>query len=170
MRFRHEFDQQLVDIHAGQHEAQVRLHRIKLPLYDGPRPSSTWRKPIVGPPARPFAELQVVDGLEAAGWTAAWVNRPGKFLSTWEPRTAAALPDEALALHDRIRDAGATIAGCWDVFAWRSGDCLFAELKRGGSSDRIKESQLLWRESALRIGVPAEAFAIIEWYGGTIPS
>ena len=104
-----------------------------------------------------------MDGLEADGWTAAWVNRPGIFLSTWEPRLPAMLSPNAKELHDRIRNEGSNKAGCWDVFAWRGEECLFAELKRSGSSDRIRESQLLWRQSALRIGVPAEAFALIEW-------
>jgi hypothetical protein len=166
VEFRYERDQSDVVVRAGGLEATVRLHRIDLPLYSGPQPESAWRKPVVGPPARPFAEFQVVDGLEADGWTAAWVNRPGKFLSGWEPREVAALPPEALELHDMIRDDGQNRAGCWDVFAWREGRCLFAELKRGRSSDRIRESQLLWRESALRLGVPSDAFAIVEWFGG----
>jgi len=166
MKFRYERGQQVVDIRAGALHVRVRLHRIDLPIYAGAQPSRSWRKPVVGPPTRPFAEFQVVEGLEADGWLAAWVYRPGRFLSAWEPRVAAAMPEAALHLHDQIRDRGTASAGCWDVFAWRDGECLFAELKRGGSSDRIRESQLLWRESALRLGVSAEAFAIVEWYGG----
>jgi len=78
----------------------------------------------------------------------------------------ANLPREVIDLHDRIRDAGGLRAGCWDVLAWREGNPLFAELKQGGTPDRIRESQLMWREAAMSLGVPAEAFAIIEWYGG----
>lgn len=167
MRFRGERDQLETVIKAGGHEATVVVHLIDLPVYSGPNPASTWRKPVVGPPGRPFAEFQVVDGLEADGWIAAWVSRPGRFISTWEPRVQREFPREAIELHDRIRDRSGQKSGCWDVFAWRDGECLFAELKRGGSSDRIRESQLIWREAALRLGVPAHSFAVVEWYGGT---
>src|SRR5512137_2570326 len=117
MQFRYERDRQLVDLRAGALEARVCLHRIDLPVYSGAWPSSTWRKPVVGPPSRPFAELQVVEGLEVDGWIAAWVNRPGRFISAWEPRVVAAMPEAALHLHDRIRHEGAASAGSWDVFA-----------------------------------------------------
>jgi hypothetical protein len=170
IQFRFERDQYDITIRAGLLEAKIRLHRLDLPGYRGPQPAMTWRKPVVGPPARPFAELQIVDGLEADGWKAAWVHRPGKFLSMWEPRVATILPSAALELHDRICEEGSNRAGCWDVFAWRDGVCLFAELKRGNSSDRVRKSQLLWRESALRLGVPSESFAIIEWHGGLVQS
>lgn len=170
MRFRGERDQLEMIIRAGDYEAIVAVHRIELAVYNGPDPTSTWRKPVVGPPARPFAEFQVVDGLEADGWIAAWVNRPGRFVSTWEPRVQVELPQKAIELHDSIRDESGQKSGCWDVFAWRDGECLFAELKRGGSSDRIRASQLIWRAAALRLGVPAHSFAVVEWYGGTSSS
>lgn len=166
MRLRFEREQLETSVRAGRHEALINLHRIDLPVYKGPPPTSAWRKPVVGPPARPFAELQIVDGLELDGWLAAWVYRPGKFISTWEPKALIDFPSEALALHDSIRDESGQKSGCWDVLAWRNGECLFAELKRGGSSDRIRESQLIWRAAALRLGVPATAFTVVEWYGG----
>jgi hypothetical protein len=166
VQFRFERDQYDITVRAGSLEAPIRLHRIDLPVYRGPQPATSWRKPVVGPPSRPFAELQIVEGLEADGWEAAWVYRPGKFLSVWEPRIAAILPSAAQELHNLICEEVSNRAGCWDVFAWRNGACLFAELKRGNSSDRVRKSQILWRESALRLGVPSEAFAIIEWYGG----
>jgi len=168
MRFQHECEAETFTVHAGKHKAQLSLHRLLLPVYEGPPPQSTWSKPVVGPPSRPFAELQVVDGLEMDGWLAAWVYRPGKFLSTWEPRVFASLPPEALALHDRIGEEAGAKAGCWDVFAWRGGVCLFAELKRARSPDRIRESQLTWREAALRLGVSTDAFVVVEWSSGTV--
>lgn len=163
MRFRFEREQELVEVRAGDLIAGVRLHRLDLPTYEGVPPQSDWNKTVVGPPARPFAELQVVDGLEADGWSAAWVYRANKFMSTWEPRSMATLPVEAIGLHDRVRDASGLKAGCWDVLAWRDGTPLFAELKQGGTPDRIRESQLLWRESAISLGVPEDSFVIVEW-------
>lgn len=168
MQFRFERDQETVDVSVGDLSAKVRLHRADLPVYEGPLPTSDWNKTVIGPPARPFAELQVVDLLDSSGWTAAWVYRANKFMSTWEPRVLATLPPAALDLHDRIRDAGDLKAGCWDVLAWRDGDVLFAELKQGGTSDRIRESQLRWRQVAISLGVPADSFVIVEWYAGSV--
>ena len=60
-----------------------------------------------------------------------------------------------------------TSAGAWDVFAWRDGTPLFFELKHAGTSDRIREQQLAWRDAALRLGVPESAFSLVEWIEGS---
>lgn len=166
MRFHGELSQGLVTVRDGGIEARVMLHRIELPLYKGSLPQKAWQKPVVGPPVRPFAELQVVGGLESEGWAAAWVYRPGRFLATWEPRAFASMPAKAMALYESIRAKVGANAGCWDVFAWRKDRCLFAELKRAKTSDRIRKSQLVWRCAALELGVPSRSFAIVEWSGG----
>ena len=145
----------------------VIVHKLRFQPWEGPLPTSSWRKPIVGPPERPLAELRVVTELEAQGWAAAWVFRPGKFLSSWEPRCLASLPTEALELHSRIGNRAGKAAGCWDVFGWRSGRPLFAELKRAGSSDRIRPTQLRWLEAALEEGLSVSDFVIVEWMVGT---
>ena len=138
--------------------------------YAGRRPLSDWNgKPIVGPPRRPFAELQMVDRLEREDWRAGWCFRAGQFISTWEPvRTVVDFPVEARALLERIRAKAGAKAGCWDVFAWKGGEPRFFELKRSGSSDRIRESQLRWRAAAEAVGVSASAFQQIEWLGGNL--
>jgi hypothetical protein len=151
---------------AGTITAEVSVQHIDLPPYKGPFPKNTWRKPVVGPPARPFAELQVVSSLEGEGWLAAWVYRPGLFMSSWEPRQDARLPAEARALHRRIGEIAGNRSGSWDVFAWRDGAPLFLELKRAGTSDCIRETQLIWRKAALEAGVTESAFAVVEWSGG----
>jgi hypothetical protein len=161
--------EQTVDaVRAGTLRAHVAIQRIALPLYFGPAPQNTWRKPVVGPPERPFAEFQVVEGLELQGWVAAWVYRPGKFLAAWEPRRFAELPDPARVLHARLEKATGVRAGGWDVFAWQRDKPLFVELKRTGSSDRIRASQLLWRQAAIAQGVSESAFIIVEWSGGCV--
>lgn len=161
-------EQTVETVRAGTLQAHVDIQRIALPHYFGPAPQSTWRKPVVGPPERPFAEFQVVEGLELRGWVAAWVYRPGKFLSAWEPRRFAELPDRALELHARLEKATRVGAGCWDVFAWQRNKPLFVELKRTGSSDRIRASQLLWRQAAIAQGISRSAFIIAEWSGGCV--
>ena len=139
-----------------------------LPEYLGAPPKESWRKPIVGPPDRPFAELQVVQRLEAGGWTAAWVHRPGRFLRAWEPRDDGPLPKTALALFERIQKRARSTAGAWDILAWKRGKPRFIELKRTHSSDRLRSSQLAWYQAARKEGVPSSAFEVLQWYGGCL--
>lgn len=138
------------------------------PAYHGPYPTRTWRKPVVGPPDRPFAELQVVQRLEEEGWRAAWVYRPGQYLSSWEPRKFVKFPPTASALLERISKRAGKTSGCWDVFAWRNSKPLFIELKRAGSSDTIRDSQVRWKKAAIAEGVDPEAFRLLEWFGGDL--
>jgi len=139
------------------------------PEYLGPNPKSTWRKPVVGPPDRPFAELQVAKRLhDDEGWQVGWVYRPGQFIATWEPRKEVKFPGPALELLERIRTHARAKAGCWDLFGWKDGQPLFVELKRAGSSDAVRASQWAWRKAALAEGVPSTAFDVVEWYGGAL--
>jgi hypothetical protein len=167
---------ELTEFHVGpQQEFKVGANKISIdfrvayfPEYLGRPPKQTWRKPIVGPPERPFAELQLVQRLEQEGWTAAWAYRPGKFIATWEPKSPALFPRAALELLERIRKRAHAKAGCWDIFAWKKGQPLFIEVKRRNSSDRVRPSQLAWREAAMQEGVARSAFQLIEWCGGSL--
>jgi len=138
--------------------------------YKGKRPKQDWnRKPIVGPPDRPFAELQYVERLEKDGWLAGWCYRPGKFISTWEPEKRPVIfPAEAQTLLDQIARRAGAKAGCWDVFGWKDGQPLFVELKRRKSSDRLREAQKRWKEAAVKLRVSPAAFKEIEWLGGCL--
>jgi hypothetical protein len=53
--------------------------------------------------------------------------------------------------------------GCWDVFAWRATDFVFAEAKLT-DRDKIRESQRAWLDFALQVGLLPSAFLIIECY------
>jgi hypothetical protein len=145
----------------GPHD--LRVYRLTFRTWKGERPVEAWRKPIVGPPARPFAELQLVEILEKEGWSAGWVHRPGKFLSTWQPRSLVGLPPEAISLHSRITRRAGRDGGCWDIYGWRDGHPLFLEVKRAGSSDRIRSSQWQWQEAAIAEGVAPHSFVVVEW-------
>ena len=152
-------------------KAEIEVHKIEFPIYADRSPRSTWRKPVVGPPDCPFAELRIAAELRAAGWAAAWVYRPGQFLSSWEPRQRAQLPPEALKLHRIIEKKAGARAGCWDVLAWKAHQPLFVELKRAGSSDRLRAPQLRWRDAALGLrtfGISEACFLVAEWSGGCL--
>ena len=75
--------------------------------YSGPAPKVRLRKPIVGPPERPYPELQIVGRLEAEGWHAAWVYRGRKFLRTWEPREESVPPEDVRVLIDQLNQRAA---------------------------------------------------------------
>lgn len=139
------------------------VYRLEFPIWQGRQPVETWRKPIVGPPARPFAELRIVETLAKQGWSAGWVYRPGRFLTGWEPRRLASFPAGATELHSRITSRAARPGGCWDVFGWRRGRPLFLEVKRRASGDTIRSSQWEWLNAAIKEGVPPSDFAVAEW-------
>lgn len=138
--------------------------------YRGRPPKHTWnRKPIVGPPLRPFAELQMVERLEKDGWIAGWCYRAGRFISSWEPeKRAVTFPPQANELLGNIAAKAGARAGCWDVFAWKDGEPLFVELKRRGSSDEMRDSQKRWRTAAEALKVSPDAFKEYEWLGGNL--
>jgi len=134
--------------------------------YSGRSPAETRGKPIVGPPDRPFAELQVVQRLADEGWTAGWLNRSGTLIFAWEPRVHAKLPaPPAQALLARI-EARDLKARCWDVVAWQA-QLRFVQLVRG-TSGKMSQEKLRWLEAALAEGVPASAFEVWRWFGGAL--
>jgi hypothetical protein len=127
------------------------------------------RKPIVAVAGRPCcAELAVVAELRTAGWQGAWVSAFGGFVRRqWFPapafRTMAATgaAPSAADIFDAVKDAnGGTLAGFFDVFAWREpAEVLFCEVKVG--PDRIQPSQRQFLAHALRLR-PLSEFMIIE--------
>lgn len=114
------------------------------------------------------AELAVVSELTVAGWQGVWVSAFGNRLRReWFPApafrtiTAAGAPPWAAKIFDAVKDAnGGTLAGFFDVFAWRQpGEVLFCEVKVG--PDRIQPSQCRFLGNALRLR-PLSEFLIIE--------
>jgi hypothetical protein len=141
--------------------------------YRGPTPDRTYkRKPIVGPPERPFAELQMVERLERDGWIAGWRYRANEFIATWEPeKRAVTFPAAATELLQRIEAWAGAGAGvkCWDVFAWKDGEPRFIELRRSGTqAKRLPEAKRRWRAAAEAVGVSLRAFKEYEWLGGNL--
>jgi hypothetical protein len=140
---------------------EVDVWRADFHPWTGARPESDWHgKPVVGPPRRPFAELQILESLEADAWRGGWVYRPGKFLLGWEPRTFAQAPPLVMALYDRLTQRCSGSRGCWDVFCWRDAEVLFVESK--WPEDVIRAPQLRWLGAALEAGIPEQGFRLVE--------
>jgi hypothetical protein len=121
-------------------------------------------KPVLDWDGKPtFAELAILRVLEGVGWDGVWVDTfRGKFRRTMPPECCK-LPSHAQELYDRICGFnGGEGDGCFDVFAWKDGDCLFVESKRK-SRDSIKKTQKAWVDAALKAGVSLDSLLICEW-------
>ena len=111
-----------------------------------------------------LAELAILHLVEREGWTGVWVNNFTKQFLKGLPKLTqpCSLPSEPLAVFQDIEQRNGGRGGCWDVFAWRGDQVLFAEAKRM-KKDAIRKSQLKWLEAGLQAGVPLDAFLVVEW-------
>lgn len=129
-----------------------------------------------------FAELAVLRLLEKDGWAGRWVNTYGgggevwKFLTEWkdaprdEQRTRPIEDSEPRQLLARIAgfNKPRRYRGCWDTYAWRGSDFVFAQCKRttGKAKDTVNKEQEEWLRSALYIGdrhVSENSFCFVQW-------
>lgn len=112
-----------------------------------------------------FAELAVVRLFTSAGWDAFWWNG---FHRAWvadgDMSRAPHLtgPMAATSLLDKVSAIRRGKSGCWDVVACRDGQVVFAECKHKGA-DRLTQTQGAWLRACVDIGVPLEAFVVVEW-------
>ena len=147
---------------------QVRRRLVKFEPWRGPIPEipRIWTSKgfvyVRGGPL--LAELAILGLLEKDGWSGVWVNNfSTNFLKGLpglsEPST---VPGQPLAVFEKIKRRNGRRRGCWDVFAWRAGEVLFAEAKRM-DKDKIQKSQIEWLDAALNVGIPLEAFLVVEW-------
>ncbi len=111
-----------------------------------------------------FAELVILNMLREDGWSGVWVDNYRKKFRTGMPRTEASvsLPPDQQTILDSIKKTNNSISGCWDVFAWREKEILFAESKLSGK-DRIRPTQIRWLQSALKAGLTEKNFLLVEW-------
>jgi hypothetical protein len=111
-----------------------------------------------------FAELVILRMLEKEGWEGVWVNNFKKQFLKGLPEISqpCQLPDTPHAVFREIERKNGGRRGCWDVFAWRRDEVVFAEAKRM-EKDHIRESQRAWLDAALEVGIPLSAFLIVEW-------
>lgn len=122
-----------------------------------------------------FGELLVYRFFLRAGWSARWIEPYSappmnpRFLTAWDPMGLKAQKHEPIAdgfdvkLLDSIAQTnGNTYSGCWDVLAWHGKEVIFAELKLK-AHDKIRETQLKWLQSALKMGLTAKNFLLVEW-------
>ncbi len=111
-----------------------------------------------------FAELVILRLLEKEGWSGIWVDTYGKKFRMGLPEKSdpISLPPEKQSLLDNISKQAGGFKGCWDVFAWKDNEYLFAESKRIGK-DSIRDTQINWLFTALQVGIPIKSFLLVEW-------
>ena len=146
-------------------EVPIAKQRQTFRAWSGKVPFSTYgRKPVVKVGGKPlFAELAVLRLLKRDGWDGVWVDRTKFRKAVREQAAAVPLRKSAARFLQRIRDSiGKSKGGCWDVFAWKKGRYLFVECKRQ-NRDRMRRSQKDWLAAALKLGVPATWFRVVEW-------
>jgi hypothetical protein len=140
------------------------MELIRFQLWTGKSVSETYGgKAVLDSNGEPlFAELAILRLLEKDGYKGVWVDTYRKCFRDAMPPAVCELPVPAREVYDRIVAANGGTSGCWDVIAWKDGEYLFIESKRKGK-DRMRKSQLCWRDAAIRAGLKPDSFHICEW-------
>jgi hypothetical protein len=108
-----------------------------------------------------FAEIVILRLLQQDGWDGVWVDTYSRKYRISNNVTKILDPVKESTL-DSIYTASGSNSGCFDVFAWRGNEYLFAESKKK-SKDQIRLSQLRWLEAALAVEFSETSFLIVEW-------
>jgi len=108
-----------------------------------------------------FAELAILRFFQNAGWQGVWVDTFRRKYRT-QFTDSVELPAKMLTVLNGIFLKVGSSNGCWDVFCWKGEDIVFAESKRF-SKDRIRSTQLIWLEAALKFGFNLNSFLIVQW-------
>lgn len=157
--------QEIIVLPSGE-EIRVPKSVVTLKAWDGSPIDDTYGgKALLDYKGTPlFAELIILRMLEEDGWSGVWVDNYRKKFRTAMPSTEASvsLPPGQQAILDRIKKTNGSMSGCWDVFAWRGNEILFAESKLSGK-DRIRPTQIRWLRSALKAGLTEKNFLLVEW-------
>lgn len=108
-----------------------------------------------------FAELVILRLFEEVEWNGVWVD---SYRRKYWKRTnqLGHIPAEVAGEMAKIKAAAGCQGGCFDVVLWRGTERLFVESKRSGK-DRIRKSQLQGLDGAIRTGLSANEFLIVEW-------
>jgi hypothetical protein len=117
---------------------------------------------------RSCAELAVLARLRDDGWDGVWVSAFGRVLrrdwfltEAFRTIAEAGAPADIAAVFERLRAAnGGSLAGFFDVFAWRDGKVRFVEVKV--ARDRLQDTQRRFVQLALGLGHDPDEFLLVE--------
>jgi hypothetical protein len=107
-----------------------------------------------------YPELLVVRLLERAGWSAAWRKNWGGLAYWRDIREPISPPPMVLSIMEQVsRQAGHLTP--WDIVAWRGRQVRFL-VSRTHDGHPVGAYLANWMDAALRMGVPATCFAVVQ--------
>jgi len=114
-----------------------------------------------------FPELAILKMYKEDNWNGVWIDTfHKKYLDNmpYNKLSNVTLPDNQNSILEKIKALNNNkLSGFWDVFLWKNNkEFMFIESKGIPSNDKIRNTQVVWLESALKI-LPIESFLIAIW-------
>jgi len=111
-----------------------------------------------------FPELAVLSFFRRMGWEGAWVDLAHRKFFDRMPNQSKGISlgahaSQALARISQYSDAGRT--GCWDVVLWADRTVAFAAVVAAAAA--LSESRTKWLGAAVKSGMSASQFVVVEW-------
>jgi hypothetical protein len=113
-----------------------------------------------------FPEIALLGLFQRHGWHGAWSDTPhrkyfdrmpnqskGISLDTWANQTVARIAE----------NNGKSKAGCWDLILWSERRVVFVTVIPAGGGRGLGDAQVRWMTAALRTGLSAGEFVLVEW-------
>jgi hypothetical protein len=118
-----------------------------------------------------FPEIALLGLFRRNGWQGAWVDQhhhkyfdkmpnqsKGISLSTYVNQVIARIVES----NDRNRN------GCWDLILWTERAVLFVAVVAAEAAGGVGEARTRWLAAALRSGLSASQFIVVEWERRTV--
>ena len=113
-----------------------------------------------------FPEIALLGLFQRHGWHGAWSDTPhrkyfdrmpnqskGISLDTWASQTVARIAE----------NNGKSKAGCWDLILWSERRVVFVAVVPAAGGRGMGDAQVRWMTAALRTGLSAGEFVVVEW-------
>jgi ribosomal protein S18 acetylase RimI-like enzyme len=152
---------------------QVTVHRYHVDFNSCPdRPGvgldKSWsNKPLVMMDKQAmFAEFALLTLFRKTGWEGVWADAHHRKYFDKMPNQSkgASLNTYINQLISRIAaNNNNSKAGCWDIILWANRVVVFVEMKCSSSKDEIGDTQVGWLNAALKSGLSAGQFLVVEW-------
>jgi ribosomal protein S18 acetylase RimI-like enzyme len=113
-----------------------------------------------------FAEFALLTLFRKTGWEGVWADAHHRKYFDKMPNQSkgASLNTYINQLITRIAaNNNNSKAGCWDIILWANRAVVFVEMKCTSSRDEIGDTQVGWLNAALKSGLSAGQFLVVEW-------
>jgi ribosomal protein S18 acetylase RimI-like enzyme len=113
-----------------------------------------------------FAEFALLTLFRKTGWEGVWADAHHRKYFDKMPNQSkgASLNTYINQLISRIAaNNNNSKAGCWDVILWANRAVVFVEMKCSSSKDVIGDTHVGWLNAALKSGLSAGQFLVVEW-------